>query len=591
MKRIIKLYFTHLKYYASFAPLEFFAVLILGVISYVFYPLKILVRAKSVDSIVEYYSTPTFIRLLDLTIPYPLIFVGGWLMLIIAKEIVNILKTTIDHSLRNKVYFSFINKDLVPKIHDLNLKELEKNSLYNKLETFKLYWWNNATNVLYQTIDLIGALVSLIITFLTIQKIPLWAIIIATGLPVIYVVAKFVDDKRYREFVEKKALLLRKRSYFINVLTDIRTFMERKVNAVYQYLNKLLQQTENRLKKAYIKFMTHKELNTGFWKLYDMILLSILQFYVASLGLIKHLKVGVIWANVTYIANFYNKSQLFMATGVNLVNSLRYVKDLYDIYEMKGFAAAHSGHIKVKQTSTPPLLTIKNLNFKFSERSGYVFKDFNLTVKPGEKVLILGEDGSGKTALVKILTALFPVPHNTYFINNVPAEKYERFQIKNLFSIVPEDFSRYYLPLKTNIILGDPLKHFDKKLYELALLITGLDKWIKQENIDPTKIPLGTYFYPGYEISSGHWQRIAIARAIYRNRPIFVLDQPFTYIDDASSNYIFKKLIEFINKTGKTLIYIGEDVKSAHYFDSIYEKFKDGTIARVRDLKKKWKLR
>ena len=93
-----------------------------------------------------------------------------------------------------------------------------------------------------------------------------------------------------------------------------------------------------------------------------------------------------------------------------------------------------------------------------------------------------------------------------------------------------------------NIVLGDPKKLFDSTLYRQALSITGLDKWAKANNIDDEKTILGNYFEDSVSISSGHWQRIAIARAVYRNREIFLLDQPFTYIDSHSVEEILTEI-------------------------------------------------
>ncbi len=577
----LKLYFRHVKYYASYAPLGFIGQVGFGVLAYAFYPVQIMVQAWFVDSVIEYYKNPTFFSFFGFTLAKPLMFLAIWLLLVASKEVVEGLKVIFSSKIQNKVYFGLAHKDLIPKIHAFNLREIERNDIFNKLETFNLYWWNYAVALVYQTISFFGAIISLILTFITIQNVSLWAIGVAMIIPLILIVAQYMEDKRYRLFVEKKAKQLRERSYYQTALMGVRTFMERKVNLLYKYLDKLLIKVDDKLMDSYMDIQVKKEGRLTFWRFYDKFLLAILQFYIAAKSISQQLLVGNIWANVTYITNFYNKSLLFFSKIIDIINSLRYLKDLYDIYDMKGFAEHGHGTTKIKTLDKPPTIEFKNLTFRFSDKSGYVFKNLNLKINPSEKVLVLGKDGSGKTALVKVLTTLFPVPHNTYFIDDVPVEKYARGEIKNLFSLVPEDFGRYYLSLRKNISLGDVTRPFDQKKYDLALDITGLRKWVKESGINEHTLPLGTYFYPGIELSSGHWQRIAIARAVYRDRPIFVLDQPFTYIDNASKNSLFERLISYVNKNKKTLIYIGEDVDFIDHFDRVFEKLSDGKLIEL----------
>ena len=589
-KNYLKLYFRHFKYFFKYGGGAVFVHIAAGVFMYILYPVKLLVQGLFVDAVIDYYKNPTFLHIGKYLLPSPMTYMAAWLGIVILREVAIWVKDIAYDKFRFKVNFNYISRDLSKQIHAFNLQEVEHNDIFNKLETYKAYWWNAAQTVISRTIDLIGAILSMILTFLTIKDVSLAVIGIAILLPVIKFLVQYVQEKLYRHFVELLALPLRKRSYYINVLLDIRTFMERKVNSLHKYIRRLLMHEEDYLRRSYISHSVHKKNWLHFAQVYDIVLLSILQFYVVAISVIKKIQVGMIWANVNYIDNFYQKSTLLLTVIGDLIANLRYVKDLYDIYDMKGFADGHIGGVVIKDKTKPPLLEFRKLTFSFGKNKRYILKNVNLEIKPGERILILGKDGAGKTAFVKILTTLFPVPFKTYYINNTPVEEYARGEVKNIFSLVPEDFGRYYVPFKKNIILGDPMRKFDKSQYEIALKITGLDNWLKQAKINPDTLPLGTYFYPGIELPSGMWQRIAIARAIYRNRPIFILDEPFTYIDSAAKYEIFHKLANYLDKQEKTLIYIGEDIDFLDYFDTVYEKLANGRLVRITkaQARKEW---
>ncbi len=584
----LRLYIRHFKYFKKYGGFSLPLYMFFAIFLYVLYPVKLLVQGMFVDSVIDFYRQTSLLHIGSYMLPAPMVYMSAWLGLIILKEVIVWLKDTAYDRLRFKVYFRYVSHDLARRIHRFNLQEIERNDIFNKLETYKTYWWTAALTVINRTNDLIGAILSMVMTLFTIKGVSVVVITVAILLPVIKFAVQYIQEKIYRRFVEQLAIPLRKRSYYINVLLDIRTFMERKVNSLHKYLRRLLMREEDYLRRAYTAHSIHKKNWLHFASIYDLMLLSLLQFYVVATSIIRKVQVGMIWANVNYIDNLHQKSALLLTVVGELIANLRYVKDLYDIYDMKGFADKHWGQVVIKGRGAPPSLSFKRLNFSFGRRSRrFILKNANLTINPREKILILGRDGAGKTALVKILTTLFPVPFKSYYVNNIPVEEYARGEIKNLFSLVPEDFGRYYVPFKKNIILGDPMRKFDKKQYNTALKITGLDKWLKQSKINPETIPLGTYFYPGVELPSGLWQRIAIARAIYRDRPVYILDEPFSYIDSAAKYSIFHNLANYLDKYGKTLIYIGEDIDFLDYFDAVYEKLGNGRLVRITKAKAK----
>src|SRR5690606_32640506 len=120
---------------------------------------------------------------------------------------------------------------------------------------------------------------------------------------------------------------------------------------------------------------------------------------------------------------------------------------------------------------------------------------------------------------------------------------------------------------KENITLSGEKKSINLDLYNKVKEISGVDQFMKKEKLlDEQK--LGKYFTDGIEISPGYWQRIAIARMLYRNRQIFIMDEPFTYIDGPSRVEIIDGVLDFIGED-RTLIYISQNTDHLKKFDKV----------------------
>jgi ATP-binding cassette subfamily B protein len=249
-----------------------------------------------------------------------------------------------------------------------------------------------------------------------------------------------------------------------------------------------------------------------------------------------------------------------------MFDELTFIEFLYEFIEIKGFA---DNLKKGKHLKHNPVIEFDKVCFSYHGSGKQILLDASATINPGDKVMILGKDGTGKSSLLSLLAGLYELNAGQIKFDGIPMSKLARGQVKRRISVVPEDFARYYMTLRENVVLGDLKKKFDAALYAQALEIAGLNEWIEESKIDDQQTLLGNYFEGGIAISSGHWQRITIARAIYRNRDIFILDQPFTYIDKHSVEEIFPKLMNFIGK--RTVIFISEDHHYAKDFDSVYE--------------------
>jgi len=230
------------------------------------------------------------------------------------------------------------------------------------------------------------------------------------------------------------------------------------------------------------------------------------------------------------------------------------------------------GHSLIDKNATT--IEFKNVSFKYPRAEDYTLENINITIKQNEHLSVVGLNGAGKTTFIKLLCRLYDVSDGEILLNNVNIQEYEYSEYMKLLSVVFQDFKMFSMSIDDNIKLGD-VKKQASNIDEL-LGFCGLEQKI---NSLPKK--LDTLLYKdfdksGIEPSGGEAQKIAIARAIYKNAPIVILDEPTAALDPVAEYEIYSQFDKLVG--GKTAIYISHRLSSCKFCDKI-AVFADKTIA------------
>jgi putative ABC transport system ATP-binding protein/ATP-binding cassette subfamily B protein len=312
--------------------------------------------------------------------------------------------------------------------------------------------------------------------------------------------------------------------------------------------------------------------------------------YVLSISITKGLTFGTFKALYDYVAVVYSSIFGILDALSLMSNNLEYIDEFFHLIQYKGFGDQKHGEIRLGEGT--PTLEFKDLDFAYpDDPETEVLSNLNIELKPGERIAFFGGDGSGKTTTVKILAGLYRVTEGEYLIDGYGIRDLDRGQLKKKLAVIFQDFIAYHFTLKENIIISQKRKNVDRKLYKKVIDIAGVKKFKKQINLKDTSV-LGKTFPSGKDLSPGYWQRLSIARMLYRNRNIFIMDEPFTFIDDLSAKNILKRMFDFIGED-RSMIYITRSLNHLKNFDRIYY-FDKGKIVESGSwnelMKKKGKL-
>lgn len=263
---------------------------------------------------------------------------------------------------------------------------------------------------------------------------------------------------------------------------------------------------------------------------------------------------------------------------VSTINSID--EDLTNLTEYQKFIdMPEAASVAVKTRGFKDAIDIRNVSFTYPKSDALVVNDVSLHIKKGQHVSIVGENGAGKSTLIKLLTGLYLPTAGEISIDSLGLQDYGVPAWHKQLAVLRQDYLVFgFATAKENVYFGDVSRKFNQERFD-----TALDAAESREFLE--KLPRGVNNYvstwmededgqQGVQLSGGQWQRLALARNLYRDSPVIILDEPTSAIDALAESRIFKYL--FAQKD-KTVITISHRLSTVRKADVIY-MMEDGKI-------------
>lgn len=212
------------------------------------------------------------------------------------------------------------------------------------------------------------------------------------------------------------------------------------------------------------------------------------------------------------------------------------------------------------------VIEFKHVYFKYPRSDEYVLKDINLTIKNGEKLSVVGQNGAGKTTFIKLLCRLYEPDQGEILLNGININEYNYEEYMNLLSVVFQDYKLFSFTLKENIAFHQSQAVSDDEIIEV------LNKVSLSKKVNELEKGIHTSLYKnfdkeGTDLSGGQAQKLSIARALYKNSPIVILDEPTAALDPYAEYEIYTSFNQLIGN--KMAIYISHRLSSCKFCDKI----------------------
>ncbi|PIZ62371.1 hypothetical protein COY16_04520 [Candidatus Roizmanbacteria bacterium CG_4_10_14_0_2_um_filter_39_13] len=297
---------------------------------------------------------------------------------------------------------------------------------------------------------------------------------------------------------------------------------------------------------------------------------------VAAFAITQALNLAAVFAGKLTIGQF----TLYFQQTLNLAKSAegvldhyssmnmrsRYIDQYFELLEYPNLIVLPDKPITIDEQPTPPILEFKNVSFKYPESKRFILKNFNLTIGSGEKVALVGENGAGKSTLIKLILRFYDVTEGEILINGVNIRTVDLKTWHKQIGALFQDFIKYQFTFKENVIYGDITKRNDVTALKEAIEKAGADSYLTDlpKGIDQI---VGKTFEEGVDLSGGQWQKLALARAFFRDAPILILDEPTSAIDAKAEYEIFQKVQQL--QKDKTVVIISHRFSTVRNADRI----------------------
>ena len=302
---------------------------------------------------------------------------------------------------------------------------------------------------------------------------------------------------------------------------------------------------------------------SGFEAFISSLLGGMVYVFVGLKALSGAITAGSIIKYIGSISQFMSGSKEILSSINGIINNNLYLQLYIDFLNIKG--EKYKGTLPVEKRDDDEYeIEFRNVSFKYPGTDVYALKNVSIKLNIGERLAIVGMNGSGKTTFIKLLCRLYDPNEGEILLNGIDIKKYNYEEYISLFSIVFQDFKLFSFSLGQNVAAS---VDYDENAVKDALEKVGL-----KERLNTMPDGIQTSLYKnfdenGVEISGGEAQKIALARALYRDAPIIILDEPTAALDPISEFEIYSKFNEIVGT--KTAFYISHRLSSCRFCDEI----------------------
>nr|WGD93563.1 ABC transporter ATP-binding protein [Bacillus subtilis] len=428
-----------------------------------------------------------------------------------------------------------LNYKVMKKSSNLALKDFENPEIYDKLERV-------TKEISYKPYQIIQAIITMTTSFVTLLSsiafLMSWNPKVSSLLLVIPVISLFYFLKIGQQefFIHWKRAGQERKSWYISyILTHDFSFKELKLYNLKDYLlNKYWD-----IKKSFIdqdtKILRKKTYLNLIYEIAVQLVGAVIIFIAIMSAFAGKIMVGNVMSYIRSVSLVQSHSQSIMTSIYSIYNSNLYMNQLYEFLELR--VEKNQGH---KKQIVEPIHSVifQNVSFIYPNQGEQTLNHINVSLNKGERIAIVGPNGSGKSTFIKLLTGLYEVQQGDILVNGVNIKELDMDSYMEQIAALFQDFMKYEMTLKENIGFGQIDKlHQTNKMHEVLDIVKA--DFLKGHSSYQFDTQLGLWFDEGRQLSGGQWQKIALARAYFREASLYILDEPSSALDPIAEKETF----------------------------------------------------
>lgn len=350
--------------------------------------------------------------------------------------------------------------------------------------------------------------------------------------------------------------------YYLRTMSSTEIAKDVRIYNIQSFFRNKIKSLFDNFVKISKRLYTARELRGLIGQVLSVILIGITYGFLIYLSKKGTIGIATFILLVNATTNFNNQINIFLSQVLLLNQQIIYLKPLYEFYQLVEEKMA-TGKVIMNEDITS--IEFKNVRFRYPNTEKDVLNGCSFVVNNKMNLSIVGENGSGKTTIIKLLSRLYRPTEGEIKVNGRNIDEYEETSYLKQISVVFQDFKTFGVSLKENIVFDKEVNdvllhsaveqsHFD---VELSKFSNGLD----------TKIASGNRYNDGIGLSKGQEQKLVIARNIYENGSLLILDEPTASLDPIAEEEVYTNFKEVTE--GKLAIFISHRLSSCRFSDCI----------------------
>ena len=462
-------------------------------------------------------------------------------------------------------YGDTIQYDLVriygKKVMSLNYEDLENPAVLDMFEKSK-----SGFNM-YDFFDKIVAVITNVLSFIGYAAILFTysrlMLIVVVAVVVINLICNAKKNKYYYKAGEDAAPMNRKFAYLAGLMYGFDYAKEIKVGGLSDYITDKYDDNIVGFKKIFRTLYRHVFLLSGVSSLTSVIQTFTLYSVVAYSAIQKTISIGDFTMYISSISAASGCLLTIVSAMIDISKNTKYATDMRLFFEME--RKTEIGGILPDRSVNNVDIEFRNVSFKYPRTERYVLRHISFTVHSGEKISIVGKNGSGKTTLIKLLLRLYEPTEGEILVGGKNITDYDYKAYLSLFAPVLQDYKIFAFSCKENIELN--LEDNEERLMR-AIHDSDLDEKISSLPNGVLTPVYKQFDENGVEFSGGENQKLAIARAIYKDAPIILLDEPTANLDPLAEYDIYTMIYHMLGS--KTSFFVSHRLASGRFCDRIF---------------------
>lgn len=484
----------------------------------------------------------------------------------ILNSLVSTLKNTVSR-ISGELVVRTVKLEIMNKAKELDLQSFDLPAFYEKLENANREAGNRPIQILSSTFSVISTVITLISFIIVLASVLWWAALVVIAVSVPSAIINFRYRQKNFQYMRRKSKDRRQMSYYSDLLVNKDMAKEiRMFDLSDTFIGRYREVFDRYF--AGIRSLIWKE---NAWHIAITLVSSAVNCcffaYFAYMVVTGGQRIGDYSLYTAALTSVAAQVSSLISVSATIYEGTLFIDNLTSFLREKPTVVpqipperAEEGPRKVAHGSAHTVV-FEHVSFIYPGTQRKVLDDINLTIRPGETLVLVGLNGAGKTTLLKLLTRLYDPTEGRILLDGYDLRAYDVADLYSLFGIIFQDFGKYAVTVSENIRFGDIHRPASDGEIHTAAREADAEDYIAHLPAGYDTPLMRIFEENGIELSIGQWQKLAVARAFYSQSDILILDEPTASLDPMAEQEIFNQFDRL--RQDKTTIFVSHRLSSA----------------------------